>query len=65
MFARSRENRIPFLLTSHPCDEIFLKFLPQKGAEAAVQRCSWKRCSENMQQIDPCRNVISSDHRRV
>ena len=31
MFARSRENRIPFLLTSRPYDEISLRFLPQKG----------------------------------
>ena len=31
MFARSSENRISFLLTSRPYDEISLRFLPQKG----------------------------------
>ena len=31
MFARSRENRIPFLLTSRPYDEISFTFLPQTG----------------------------------
>ena len=31
MFARSREKRIPFLLTSRPYEEISLGFLPQKG----------------------------------
>ena len=31
MFGRSRENRIPFLLTSRPYDAMSLRFLPQEG----------------------------------
>ena len=41
MFARSRENRIQFLLTSRPYDEISLRFLPQKrGTLLESQRSS-------------------------